>query len=642
LFAAGAVVLVEELFGNIDSASIDDSMFKVGNGRAMSPQSELSLPFLDRRICVWAALLSLTSLLSVCRCYVDFFQLPAQRADAIARALSLARRLSLSLPSPSPSPSLGAEKEQKNNWQKNDRQKFKSMFAYRETVSSRWALAATLSVHAIGALCSLLAGALYTCFVQEPRAGVAQCRAAGVLGLVLAFAHCVEIVRVLYVRWSVRNHGLRQLRGTLQSVMRSAASSLSSSSSNASSSTLMSRMPHVMSATSRCGRVLGALGSLLVCCALAALVALHCGVALAACVEYERDAVLHSPAGLDAMRADAPLDALPAHYWLPGKLVDVSGERMNIYCALTSLAERRRNGSALASDGTVVLEAGLPYGAASFDALLRDARLKALPLALRVCAYDRAGYGYSALRDESAPRHAGKRHVATLARELHALLHAIDAQQPLTLVGWSFGALVAEEFACLYGDEVRALVLVEPTPPYMLRSRGFAELLADGIAAFEQLGWATATGVTAALQHVASLPPEAGGPPPPPPPALHAAALPESLAIAHRHTKWATLSTHFADTVLGELRAWANTEAYVQHCRGRELTEHIGRVVLTSATTASNEALLRAQQASAEVARNRVTLIVANCSHYVPYENVGAIVDAIERSFRLSNDSRQF
>ena len=123
----------------------------------------------------------------------------------------------------------------------------------------------------------------------------------------------------------------------------------------------------------------------------------------------------------------------------PGQLLDVGGHRLHLQCA----GQGRP---------TVVLETGL--GAwSSHWALVQPV----IAGATRVCAYDRAGLGWS--ERGPAPRGAGR-----IAGELRALLRQAGAPGPYVLVGHSNGGLYVRRYASLYPDEVAGVVLLDATP----------------------------------------------------------------------------------------------------------------------------------------------------------------------------------
>ncbi|MEV0644605.1 alpha/beta hydrolase [Phytomonospora sp. NPDC050363] len=69
--------------------------------------------------------------------------------------------------------------------------------------------------------------------------------------------------------------------------------------------------------------------------------------------------------------------------------------------------------------------------------------------------YDRAGTGWSS--DVPLPRTPDQ-----VTDELRALLHAADVPAPYLLVGHSLGAFYARRYAQRFGDEVAALLLLDP------------------------------------------------------------------------------------------------------------------------------------------------------------------------------------
>ena len=126
----------------------------------------------------------------------------------------------------------------------------------------------------------------------------------------------------------------------------------------------------------------------------------------------------------------------------PGKLVDVNGHLMHINC----IGER---------GPTVILESGLGTMSADWANVQPE-----VAKTTRVCAYDRAGTGWSepgqTLRDPKQ-----------IARELHTLFGAAGIDGPYVLVGQSFGGLYVRMYADMYPNEVAGMVLVDSSHPDM-------------------------------------------------------------------------------------------------------------------------------------------------------------------------------
>ena len=124
----------------------------------------------------------------------------------------------------------------------------------------------------------------------------------------------------------------------------------------------------------------------------------------------------------------------------PGEMVGVGGHSLHINCA-------GRGGP------TVVLEAGSGGFSAQWVRVQRE-----VSGTTRVCAYDRAGMGWSETGPE--PRDAGQ-----ITGELHALLEGANIEGPYVLVGHSYGGLYARTYAARYPDEVAGVVLVDSSSP---------------------------------------------------------------------------------------------------------------------------------------------------------------------------------
>ncbi|HVN55746.1 MAG TPA: alpha/beta hydrolase [Anaerolineaceae bacterium] len=84
----------------------------------------------------------------------------------------------------------------------------------------------------------------------------------------------------------------------------------------------------------------------------------------------------------------------------------------------------------------------------------------------RILVYDRAGYG------ESSPSSTA-RSPAHIAKELYELLDALGLKSPAILIGHSMGGLYVQQFARLYPQRVRGLILLDPVSAknYTFRQR---------------------------------------------------------------------------------------------------------------------------------------------------------------------------
>ena len=127
-------------------------------------------------------------------------------------------------------------------------------------------------------------------------------------------------------------------------------------------------------------------------------------------------------------------------YAAPGKLYDVGGHQVHLNC--------QGEGSP-----TVVLSnslGGVSAGWARITGPVADNT--------RVCAYDRAGQGWS---DEAASPRDG----VQSAEELHTLLTAAGEEGPYVLVGHSTGGTYAMTYAARYPGQVAGLVLLDSSSP---------------------------------------------------------------------------------------------------------------------------------------------------------------------------------
>ena len=132
-------------------------------------------------------------------------------------------------------------------------------------------------------------------------------------------------------------------------------------------------------------------------------------------------------------------------YPAPGQLIDVGSYRLHLYCM----------GDSTKGSPTVILEQGLG-GTSPAWALVQPEVAKVT----RVCAYDRAGLGWSDSAPKGTPRD-GKE----VASELHTLLQKANIAGPYVMVGHSSGGLYTLFFAHRYATEVAGVVLLDSSHP---------------------------------------------------------------------------------------------------------------------------------------------------------------------------------
>src|SRR5215210_6539689 len=117
-------------------------------------------------------------------------------------------------------------------------------------------------------------------------------------------------------------------------------------------------------------------------------------------------------------------------------MVGVGGYRLHINCVGQG-------------NPTVVLDAGSGGMSAHWVRVQRE-----VSGTTRVCAYDRAGMGWSEMGPD--PRDAKQ-----ITSELHTLLKGAGIEGPYVLVGHSFGGMYMQTYAARYPDEVAGVVLVD-------------------------------------------------------------------------------------------------------------------------------------------------------------------------------------
>ncbi len=166
----------------------------------------------------------------------------------------------------------------------------------------------------------------------------------------------------------------------------------------------------------------------------------------------------------------------------PGQLIDVGGHRLHLYCIGTG-------------SPTVVLEAAAPGWSLYWSMVQPE-----VARTTRVCAYDRAGLGWS--ERGPLPR-TGQR----MARELHRLLERAGIPGPYVLVGHSLGGFVVRLYRHEYPKDVAGMVLVDAGHESEMRQAEFRSFANAGKSMLPVIRAMTMLGIPRLMASFDELPP---------------------------------------------------------------------------------------------------------------------------------------
>ena len=127
-------------------------------------------------------------------------------------------------------------------------------------------------------------------------------------------------------------------------------------------------------------------------------------------------------------------------YPAPGQLVDVSGYQLELNC----IGE---------GSPTVILTYGFADNSLTWTAVQKQIADQGQ---VRVCAWDRAGLGWS----EALPQQRA-RTPSDVAAELHTLLTKADIPGPYVMVGHSLGGMYTRLYAIKYPEDVAGIALLD-------------------------------------------------------------------------------------------------------------------------------------------------------------------------------------
>ena len=166
----------------------------------------------------------------------------------------------------------------------------------------------------------------------------------------------------------------------------------------------------------------------------------------------------------------------------PGQMIDIGGHRLHLYCLGTG-------------SPTVLLEATAPGWSLYWSNVQPQ-----LARTTRVCAYDRAGLGWS----ERGPL---PRTGLRMAKELHRLLERAGIRGPYILVGHSLGGLVARLYQHDYPQDVVGMVLVDAGHELEMRQAEFRLFANAGKSMLPLIRALTMVGITRLKASYDQLPP---------------------------------------------------------------------------------------------------------------------------------------
>lgn len=307
----------------------------------------------------------------------------------------------------------------------------------------------------------------------------------------------------------------------------------------------------------------------------------------------------------------------------PGQLVDVGGFRLHMHCA---------------GEGSpaIVLDAALGGSSLSWSLVQPE-----LAKVTRACSYDRAGFGWSDAGP--MPRTAGR-----AADELRTMLDRAGVLPPYVLVGHSFGGLVALIFAQRFRKDTGGLVLVDPAhaedwvkpaPKEQVRIDRGVRLCRYGaisarlgvarvVAALVSLGQLTlARGLVAVasrgglsrqdegiLAPIWKLPPDV------------------RPVLSQFWTK-----PKFFEALGSQIESICVSAAQVLDATAGGFGD---LPLVTISSTDPGSYRLRQQDALAALSTRGRHIVASNSGHWIPLDQPGAVIDAVNEVLRLSRDPR--
>lgn len=297
------------------------------------------------------------------------------------------------------------------------------------------------------------------------------------------------------------------------------------------------------------------------------------------------------------------------HYPPPGRLIDVGGHRLHIHCT--------GEGSP-----TVVLEAAAP-GWSLYWSLVQPEVARVT----RVCAYDRAGIGWS--EPGPLPR-TGPR----MARELHSLLDRAGISGPSILVGHSLGGFIVRLYRQHHPDKVVGMVLVDAGHEMELHQPEFRKFVNAGKTALPIIRAMTVLGIPRLFASFDMLPPFL---------VQQEEKVPGKIRPMLR-AGW--LRTSYTTTLAGEARALDET---LIHVKRTPSLDDLPLVVLTATgpvwwpdmpgevnPDTFRRMWLELQRDLTKLSTNSLQIFADQSSHFIQFDQPDLVIEAIRHIIDIS------
>jgi pimeloyl-ACP methyl ester carboxylesterase len=280
----------------------------------------------------------------------------------------------------------------------------------------------------------------------------------------------------------------------------------------------------------------------------------------------------------------------------PGRMFDVGDGKRHIFC-----------------DGQGAPTVVLVSGGGVPSILLRPLQDQVMRFT-RVCAYDRAGLGWS----EPATRALN---IADQAAELRRLLVGVGEPGPYVMVGHSMGGLIVRRFAADAPSEVSGMVLVDAAEEGVVFQSQFLATVPAGVAAYRRLESLARLGVARAV--VAADPAQAR--------------LPAALNAGERRTAIALMvrPSFFRGAAEEAAGAYARTPLAMQKPGGFGRLDSIPLIVIrhgrpfTGAQAPMEVGWTQSQARLAALSSDSVTVVAPGAGHLISETAPGVTASAL-------------